>query len=76
MSTTFKRCSLCGKEWGTREEFVNDSSLHFDGHQRNRRKVLLGRWVDGLLIYTHRVDECGTTLAIEPSLVRGEPVFG
>lgn len=74
MSVTFKRCSLCGKEWGTRDEFVNDATVRYDGHQRNRRKALMG--MEGLLIYTHRTDECGTTLAIEPSRFREEPVFG
>ena len=74
MEATFKRCSLCGKEWGTRNEFMNDATLHFDGHQRNRRKARLGRWVDGLLIYTHRIEDCGTTLAVEPVLFREAPV--
>jgi len=76
MGATFKRCSLCGKEWLTRADFVNDATIHFDGPQPNRRKTLIGRWKNGLLIYTHRIDECGTTLAVEPPAIAEEAVLG
>jgi hypothetical protein len=71
MDSMFKRCTLCGKEWGTREEFLNDATLHFAGHQRNRKRIPVGHWVGGLLIYTHAVDDCGTTLAVESGRIRG-----
>jgi hypothetical protein len=55
----FKRCSKCGVDWGTREEFLEDPCVHLDGYQAN--------FVDleaGLFLFTHRAASCGTTMAI------------
>jgi hypothetical protein len=66
----FKRCTLCGKEWATREEFLNDVTLELNGHQWNKKKVLAGEPAEGLLIFTHRTRECGTSLALTASKFR------
>jgi hypothetical protein len=70
METFFKRCTLCGKEWTTREEFLTDMTLHLNGHQWNRKKVQAGELAGGLLIFTHKVEDCGTSLAIVASQFR------
>ena len=71
MNSVFKRCTLCGKEWGTREEFLEDVTLRLNGHQWNRKKIERGEKSYGLLIFTHRIDDCGTSLAIVASKFRG-----
>jgi hypothetical protein len=70
MHQLFKRCTLCGKEWATREEFLNDVTLELNGHQWNKKKVLAGEPSEGLLIFTHRIRECGTSLALTASKFR------
>ncbi len=66
----FKQCPLCGKVWRGRREFLNDRSLVLNGYQWNVRKALRGEHTTGLLIFTHRVKHCGTTLALRPDVFR------
>ena len=61
----FKRCSLCGWEWQTREDFLTDSTLSLNGYQGSIRRLRMGEMGRGLLLFTHRREECGTTLAVE-----------
>lgn len=60
----FKQCSMCGKEWSTKDEFLNDDDVHLNGYQWNKKKLRAGEDIAGLLIFTHRKAECGTTLGI------------
>ena len=60
----FKRCTMCGIEWVTKEEFLNDRDIHLNGYQWNRKKFRSGEGFAGLLIFTHRRTQCGTSLAI------------
>jgi len=60
----FKRCTMCGDEWPTMEEFLSDRTIHLNGYQWNRKKFRSGEGFAGLLIFTHRKAECGTSLAI------------
>ena len=60
----FKRCSLCSHEWKTREDFLSDRENHFDGYQAIPDRAHAGRPAKGFLIFTHRSDTCGTSLAI------------
>lgn len=55
----FKRCSNCGTEWETRDEFLSDPCVHLDGYQVNFAELEAG-----LFLFTHRVENCGTTLAV------------
>jgi hypothetical protein len=71
MNAPFKQCSLCGKEWRTKEEFLGDRTLALNGHQHNRKKISVGGQTGGLLIFTHLTEECGTSLAIAVSLCQG-----
>lgn len=67
----FKRCTLCGAEWKDRDEFLHDPSLVLNGYQGNLRQLMSGRQRQGLLLFTHTVEGCGTTLAFDPSEFKG-----
>jgi hypothetical protein len=75
METKFKRCTLCGKEWGTEEEFLSDRTVHYNGHQKNKKKIPLPTGTDGLFIFTHLIDECGTSIAIAVSKFKEAPAM-
>lgn len=56
----FKTCPMCGRNWQTRETFLNDPELEFIGYQAN-----LGLPEEGLFYFTHEAGGCGSTLAIK-----------
>ncbi len=66
----FKNCTLCGKSWESKETFLNDQDIDFNGHMIDRKKIHLGLRPEGLLIFTHQIDCCGTSLAIPASLFK------
>lgn len=68
--TVFKECPLCGKVWRGPREFLSDKNLSLNGYQWNVKKALRGEHTTGLLIFTHRVKRCGTTLAVLASKFR------
>ena len=70
-SGVFKRCSLCGKVWQHRDDFVSDPDLRLNGYQGNFKRLLTGQQRRGLLLFTHMVAECGTTMAFDPSDFKG-----
>lgn len=55
---------MCGVEWGSKDEFLDDRDIHLNGYQWNRKKFRSGDGFAGLLIFTHRAAGCGTSLAI------------
>jgi hypothetical protein len=61
---SFKRCPLCSKEWKTIEAFLGDGHVRLSGYQWNKKKIREGHEANGLLLFSHSVMECGTTLAI------------
>jgi hypothetical protein len=67
----FKRCSLCGKVWQHRDDFLNDPDLRLNGYQGNLKRLLTGQQRRGLLLFTHMAAECGTTMAFDPSDFKG-----
>jgi hypothetical protein len=67
---SFRKCPLCEKEWRTMDEFLNDPTVSLNGYQGNLRRLLDGREQFGLLLFTHHVEECGTTLAFEPTMFK------
>ena len=60
----FKRCTLCGEEWATKEAFLNDRQVRLDGYQWSQRMHKVRYPARGVLIFTHRAHSCGTSLAI------------
>jgi hypothetical protein len=61
----FKQCTMCGKKWSTKDEFLGDKEIRLNGYQWNRKKLHSGEDLAGLLIFTHAKTECYTTLGIE-----------
>jgi lipoyl synthase len=58
----FKRCSMCGETWRTRDEFLNDGTLELEGYGADFDKL-----ENGLFYFTHKVQDCSTTMAIKTS---------
>ena len=69
----FKKCTLCSAEWATRDEFLNDVDNTLDGYVYVKRRVMTGKPTEGLLLFTHRALQCGTTLAIAASRFKETP---
>ena len=67
----FKICPMCEKNWASRDVFLNDPTLAFNGYQAN-----FGAVEQGLFYFTHNTDTCGSTMAIKAesflSLYTGE----
>lgn len=61
----FKQCTMCGKEWSTKDDFLGDEEIRLNGYQWNKKKLRAGEDLAGLLIFTHAKSECFTTLGIE-----------
>ncbi len=56
---TFKTCPMCKKIWTSRNVFLNDPELSFNGYQAN-----FGFIEQGLFYFTHKSSNCGTTLSL------------
>ncbi len=56
----FRSCPLCGQQWQSRREFISDNNLILNGY-----KVDFERLEYGLFFFTHEMDGCHTTIAIE-----------
>lgn len=54
----FKECTMCGRIWESRENFLSDPQIIGIGYMVNFRELELG-----LFLFNHEL--CGTTLAIE-----------
>ncbi len=67
---TFKQCSLCGKEWPTREEFLGDKDLRLDGYKWDRDQVMVGLPSEGMVVFTHSPTVCGTSIAIPAKIFK------
>jgi predicted amidophosphoribosyltransferase len=66
----FKRCPFCGREWETREDFLSDCHNRLNGYQCNSGRIRSGERVDGMLVFTHYDEHCGTTLAVPAARFR------
>lgn len=66
----FKVCTLCGKRWQTKDDFLGDAEVHLNGYQWNKKKLRSGEEMCGLLIFTHARESCYTTLGIEAKRFR------
>lgn len=67
----FKTCPMCGEFWQSRESFLDDAALNFNGYQPD-----FGTIEEGIFYFTHEVPHCGSTMAIKAerfiSLFKGE----
>ena len=60
MEQYFKRCSVCGQSWSTREHFLKDAEIELIGYQPDFDEL-----ADGTLMFNHVAFGCGTTLELE-----------
>lgn len=51
-------CILCKKSWPSLEDLLNDKELLFNGYQ-----AFPNQPQEGLLIFTHKSENCGTSMA-------------
>lgn len=58
--TAFKTCPMCSMTWGTRNDFLNDRTLELNGYQADFEALEYG-----LFLFTHHVDGCFTTMAVQ-----------
>lgn len=67
----FKKCSMCRKIWANKDIFLDDESIELEGYAADFEKL-----ENGLFYFTHRVQGCFTTMALEAreflSLYTGE----
>jgi len=59
----FKVCTNCEKVWQTRDEFLSDPDVELEGYQVNFVAL-----EEGLFLFTHRVKECDSTLALPAAM--------
>ena len=53
----FKKCPCCGEIWKSRDDFIRDTSLYFNGYMADF--LVLEK---GLFYFTHLVEGCRSTL--------------
>ena len=58
----FKKCPMCGQEWVTREQFLNDRDLRINGYTADFEELPYG-----LFYFTHEKIDCRSTLALYAS---------
>jgi len=71
MSQPFKTCTLCSKDWSSREVFLSDEEIVLVGYQVDFEELTLG-----LFLFNHTI--CNTTLATRAGLFKDlyfGPVF-
>jgi hypothetical protein len=56
----FKECPNCRFAWTSRDKFLADPTLALSGYQAN-----LSSLDEGLFLFQHNTDGCGTCLAVE-----------
>jgi len=55
----FKVCTNCQHVWQDRKLFLSDTTLRLEGYQVNFVNL-----AEGLFLFTHRTEACGSTIAI------------
>jgi hypothetical protein len=56
----FKTCPMCEKHWVSRDAFLDDLTLFFNGYQTD-----FGEMGQGLFYFTHKTKHCGSTMVIK-----------
>jgi hypothetical protein len=55
----FKVCTLCGKGWQSREDFIGDPEAQLVGYQAHFQEL-----TEGFFLFNHMRSGCGSTIAI------------
>jgi hypothetical protein len=59
MDQTFKTCTICSQRWDNMLDLIRDENLFINGYQASFNDAH-----EGLFMFTHTVNGCGTTFAI------------
>lgn len=59
MDKPFKICTICTHHWENLIDLIRDNNLYINGYQASFDDSM-----QGLFLFTHDVEECGTTFAI------------
>ncbi len=59
----FKTCPMCSKNWTSRDIFLDDPELRFNGYQAN-----FGIMDQGLFYFTHENSACGSTMILKAEM--------
>ena len=59
----FKICPMCAKKWSSRDAFLDDPELSFNGYQAN-----FGIMEQGLFYFTHENSACGSTMVLKAEM--------
>jgi hypothetical protein len=70
---SFKRCSLCGKEWTGRKDFLSDGDVVLNDHKGTLTGDLVHELDKGLMVFVHQAPRCGTTLLVDVEQLRQTP---
>ena len=62
MATVFKKCACCDNEWEYLTDLIRDEQVQLIGYQ-----AAFSDSYEGLFFFSHRAEECGTTIAIPVS---------
>lgn len=60
--TAFKTCPCCATRWESKCDFLSDPALDVNGYQVNMEDL-----EKGLIFFTHKQNDCHSTLAIPVS---------
>ncbi len=55
----FKTCTMCGKIWYNREEFINCPAISMLGYQ-----ACFDEPEEGLFLFNHEICNCGSTISV------------
>ncbi len=56
----YRTCTVCGREWDSREQFLSDPQVKLIGYQVSFRDLS-----EGFFLFNHEATGCNTTMAID-----------
>lgn len=59
MDKAFKTCTICAQRWQEMFDLIRDEDLYVNGYQASFNDAC-----EGLFLFTHDVDGCGTTFGV------------
>lgn len=65
MSEPFKTCTICACRWNQMADLIQDRDLFVNGYQASFDDAY-----EGLFLFTHTVEGCGTTFSVPASALR------
>lgn len=70
MKRSFGKCSSCGEQWRTKDEFMSDGNVRLDGYRWDGRQVRNGLPPEGVLVFIHATTACGSAITVAANSFR------